>query len=193
MNETLMWGIGGGGTFLITLITFFLALSSRISENTNAARAAEERARIADIAAANALSKQDSLLRELNESKIAMAAKISTLETKVDTMWAFQMRRAASEAVSLGIGKMESPLTLNDDAIKTLDPIRGELESFGKTMISNGCGDAQVLLEIEKQFGDKLLSDTCIPMRMSHGACLLLAYAIAMQKSEIDLSKLQSH
>jgi len=127
------------------------------------------------------------LLRDLNDAKVASAAKISALETKVDTMWAFQMRRAVSEAVTSGVGNMNSPLIFAESAIQAMEPFKARLVNFGKRIPENTT-DARVLLEIEREFGEELLKDVCVPFKLSHGACLLLAYQVAMGRSDIDFN-----
>ena len=117
---------------------------------------------------------------------IKMSAKFGRLELKVDTMWAFQMRRAMSEVVESGIGSLNSPLIFNEDAKRALDPLRSELVNFAAKLQIN-ISDGELLLEIEHEFGDRLLMQVCVPCKLSHGACLLLAMAIAKQSDKIDI------
>jgi hypothetical protein len=113
-------------------------------------------------------------------------ARIAGIDVKVDTMWAFQMRRALSEAVSSGLASVNSPIVFTPEAIASLDPIRDELLAFWKT-VPEGTSDAAALLLIEARFGEDLLRLVCIPCGLSHGACLLLAMTIAKGSSQISL------
>jgi len=117
---------------------------------------------------------------------IRSSARFAKLELKVDTMWGFQMRRAMSEVVDKGIGTMNSPLVFNDDARKRLEPLKDALIRFYQ-MLPPTTSDGEVLLAIEKDFGDDLLDRVCIPCGLSHGACLLLAMAIAKQTDVLEL------
>jgi len=117
---------------------------------------------------------------------VRSSARFAKLELKVDTMWGFQMRRAMSEVVDKGIGTMNSPLIFNDDARKRLEPLKDDLISFYQKL-PPATPDGEVLLAIEKDFGDDLLDRVCIPCGLSHGACLLLAMAIAKQTDILEL------
>lgn len=112
--------------------------------------------------------------------------RLGELELKVDTMWAFQMRRAMSETVSTGLGSMNSPLIFSDFARHSLDPIEAELKELWRQTLQF-MDDAEALLEIERVYGDRLLTLVCVPCGLSHGACLLLAFSVASDKREIEL------
>lgn len=104
---------------------------------------------------------------------------------KVDTMWSFQIRRAMSEVVDKGLGDMNSPLHFNEMAYKSLEPIKSKLINFYSNL--QPMKDSEVLLAIESKFGDELLNLVCIPCGLSHGACLLLAYAVAKQTTDLEI------
>lgn len=110
----------------------------------------------------------------------------AAITVKVDTMWSFQMRRAMSEAVDRKLGTMESPLTFTPEAIAALDPLKDELIEFYKSVPAS-MSDGEVLIEIEQKFGDRLLELVCIPLHLTNGACLLLAYSVAKQATSLEL------
>lgn len=112
---------------------------------------------------------------------------LGEMRTKVDTMWAYQMRRAMSEVVQSGIGKMESPISFDESTRAHLSPIRDRLRAWWN---NNGKddNDASSLLEIERIFGDELLKLVCVPCRLSHGACLLLALAVAKDTGKLEVT-----
>ena len=76
---------------------------------------------------------------------IKWSMRLGALEVKVETMWAFQMRRAISETVASGMGTLNSPLKFSDLAIASLEPIKQDLLEFWKTM-PPGISDAEALL-----------------------------------------------
>jgi len=125
-------------------------------------------------------------LTDLKDAKNQLA-RLGAVEVKVDTMWAFQIRRGMVEVVERGAGTMSSPLTFSKEALEALDPLKHALILFYKGL-PKGKSDADVLLEIEAQFGEQLLEKVCLPCRLSHGACLLLAYAVAKQAPILDIS-----
>ncbi len=118
------------------------------------------------------------------------AVKLAKLEVKVDTMWDFQMRRAFSEAVKTGVATMNSPLHFDQEVRENLAPIRDELQQFWKTHHTVPMLDFIIMLETK--FGDQLLKEICIPRGLSHGACLLVALAVARGVDTIDLEDLKS-
>ena len=118
------------------------------------------------------------------------AVKIAKLEVKVDTMWDFQMRRAFSEAVTTGVGTMNSPLKFDEQVRSTLDPLKAELQDFYKIHETTQLMDFIIMLE--NNFGDRILKDVCIPLGLSHGACLLIALAVAKNTDTLELDDLKS-
>ena len=99
--------------------------------------------------------------------------KIATLQVKVDTMWSFTLRRAQSEAVATGFATMNSPIMITDEAAKLVEPILGPLVELYKRC--NGMDDASFAIEIERNLGDRLLREVCIPNKLFLGACLFIA------------------
>lgn len=119
--------------------------------------------------------------------KHAMDVRVKELEIKVETMWAFQMRRAFSEAVEKGVAVANSPLTFLPGVRERLDPIKEELIAWWKET-GHVMSNALALLDIERLFGDRLLQVVCLPCNLTHGACLLLAMAVAKETREIDIT-----
>ena len=119
-----------------------------------------------------------------------MAARFGALELKVDTMWAFQMRRAMSEVVEKGIGTINSPLIFSKEARGALEPIKAALIDFydNKVTEDEKLNDSLFLLAVERVFGKELLELVCVPCRLTHGACLLLAMAVAKQSDALEIT-----
>lgn len=106
------------------------------------------------------------------------AERIARIEVKVDTLWDFQMRRAVAEAVSKGVATINSPLKVTGHAMKWAACLADELQSFYARVGSDLC-ERDLYIELEREFGDRLLMNLCIPKGVSHGACLLIAAAVA--------------
>ena len=117
------------------------------------------------------------------------ATKFGALQLKVDTMWAFQIRRAMSEVVQTGLGEMNSPLVFTPEAYASLAPIKPQLIRFFDSLPDSiRSDDAESLLAIERAYGDELLLRTCVPHKLTHGACLLMALAIAKrQENKLEI------
>jgi|SRR6185369_1446310 len=115
-------------------------------------------------------------------------SRFSKLEFKVDTMWAFLLRRAQSELLHKGFGKMNSPLVLTEAGKLAIAPMVSDLSAFYKTL-SPKLDDVQVAMYIEQKFGDRLLKEICLPHDFSMGACLVLAVKAAKEPETIKVKK----
>lgn len=105
------------------------------------------------------------------------ATRMAKLEVKVDTMWAFQMRRGAAEAVTNSIATINSPLNFHADALAALSPMKERLSLFAQE--HTGIPEVDFFMLLERAFGDELVWRFCIPMKASQGACLLAAMQVA--------------
>lgn len=105
---------------------------------------------------------------------------IAKLEVKVDTMWAFQMRRSISESVQKGVATMNSPVKVTPEAKAWFETLRAELQAFyaklGRKLTAH-----EMALEIERRFGDRMLKEVCIPQGLYEGVCLLIAMEVAKE------------
>lgn len=105
------------------------------------------------------------------------ATRMAKLEVKVDTMWAFQMRRGAAEAVTNQIADLNSPLAFHTDALEALSPMKERLALFAQE--HDGVSEVEFFWMLERSFGDELVKRFCIPFNVSQGACLLAAMQVA--------------
>lgn len=105
------------------------------------------------------------------------ASRMARLEVKVETMWAFQMRRGAAEAVTNQIATLNSPLSFRADALEALSPMKERLALFAQE--HNGASEVEFFWMLERAFGDELVKRFCIPFNVSQGACLLAAMQVA--------------
>ncbi len=119
---------------------------------------------------------QDDLNMAVDKATKA-AERTASLEVKVNTMWEFQLRRAEAEVVQKGLGSKNSPLIINDDAKDWLVEMAPQLRKFYVGVSDQP--DSDVLLLLEKEFGAELMEKVCIPRGLGHGACLLIALAVA--------------
>jgi hypothetical protein len=105
------------------------------------------------------------------------AREMATLTVKVDTMWSFTMKRAVSEAVNNDLMRHNSPLEITAKGYSFIKPMAQELwnyyQNYSET--SNKLSDAELALAIERDFGERLLKEVCIPNGMLYGECVILA------------------
>jgi len=100
--------------------------------------------------------------------------KFIKMEVKVDTMWNFQMRMAENELLNKGYATKNSPLAISPEALKLLEPIKGELRAFYESHGKN-LTDHELELKLEKHFGELLSTLLCIPLKLEVGGCLIIA------------------
>jgi hypothetical protein len=110
----------------------------------------------------------------------AFEDRLVKLEQRLDNLWDFQLRRASVEALQRGIGKMNSPLILSEEAKSWMAELAAELKTFyrrfGRTL-----SVAQLAEEIERRYGDEIVKKVCIPHGLFQGACLLIAMEVARE------------
>lgn len=112
------------------------------------------------------------------------AVKMTRLEVKVDTMWSMLLKRAVVEGVSLGLMEVHSPIRLVNNSGKILESMSEELQKFYIEKCK-GLDEAHSALEIEREFGARLVKDICIPNNISFGVCILIALAIAKNEDTL--------
>lgn len=109
--------------------------------------------------------------------------KFGQLATKVDTMWEFQMRRAVSEGVKQGVLRRNSPIALDENAKQWMSGLAGQLRTFYARQ-GRRLTEADLALEIERRFGDRILHEVCIPNGLFQGSCLVIAMQIAKEVNQ---------
>jgi hypothetical protein len=112
------------------------------------------------------------------------------LKLKVDTMWAFQMRRAETDAVGAGVARLNSPLVFEPQFLSMFHSLRDELVEFGQHY--EHLKQLDFLVILERHFGDALVHSVCLPSKMPYGVCLLAAMQVALRAEgglALDLSR----
>lgn len=112
--------------------------------------------------------------------------RFAKLEVKVDTLWGFHMRTGANEVITRGIGTMNSPVVIGDEAKAWLRELKFELQKFYRGLGRHNLTDSELCLEIERRFGKQLMEKVCIPHQLQQGACLLIALAVARETPSND-------
>ena len=106
------------------------------------------------------------------------ATRLAKIEVKVETLWAFQMRRGAAEAVTSNMATLNSPLDFNPDVLAALDPMKERLRIFAQE--HQGVTEIDFFMLLERAFGDELVKRFCIPLKVNQGACLLASMQVAL-------------
>ena len=97
------------------------------------------------------------------------------LDTKVDTLWAFQMRRAQSEMVKIGWGEAHSPVHINATGLAAVAPFLDMFLPFYAGLLASdpNISEQDMFVAFEQKFGDYILQKICIPNGLTSGSCLL--------------------
>ena len=109
---------------------------------------------------------------------------IATIKERVEVIWEFLMRRALSEAVKIGVATINSPVKIDPEACKWFGDMEAGLRALYEQF--TGFSDAQMMLEIERRFGEKILKEVCLPHGLFAGACLFIALEVAKRANAAE-------
>lgn len=108
------------------------------------------------------------------------SGRLAVIEDRVKTMWDFLWRRAQSEVIKDKLGVMNSPIVVHDSSKEWMRGLAKELRTFYERL-GRHLSDKELAFEIERQFGDRLLAEVCIPHGLHLGACLVIAVQVAKE------------
>ncbi len=114
-----------------------------------------------------------------------VSVRMAKLELKVETIWDFLVRRAFSEAVEKGVAKMNSPVSITPEARNMMGEMIPILQYYYKQE-GYKLSDGELMLDIERRFGDDLLRLVCLPNKLDAGACLIMALMVAKEINPQD-------
>jgi len=97
---------------------------------------------------------------------------------RTDTLYKLWIDSALAKSVSVGAGSLNSPFIVSEEAKEWLGPIREELREFyarfGRQMT-----DEQLMTEIYRNWGSRLLTEVAIPMDKPHEVAMIVAMETA--------------
>ena len=122
----------------------------------------------------------------LTLSLYVLVFRIKDIENGYQVMWLFLFRRARAEIINKGLGEERSPLRIKPEAIALFPPelitsIRSFYRGLGRHPTSR-----ELLLDIERRFGARIVAEVCIPQGLFEGACLLIALAVATGNPTVE-------
>lgn len=124
--------------------------------------------------------------RTANNTIAEHRERFAKLEVKVDTLWAFLLRRAEVEATTSRLADRNSPLQVRDSALALFAPIAPQLKAFHRSA-GDGLSNADLALQIEHRFGRQITDTVCTPNGFTFGACLIVAIAVATSNSVVEV------
>lgn len=98
----------------------------------------------------------------------------SAITVKVDTLWAFLLQRGKVEAIEKGYGKLNSPFTINPDIKDWLLGLAITKEIAQYCYNNSFKTEYDKAYAIERKFGERLVSEICVPKNVNKGACLVM-------------------
>ena len=108
------------------------------------------------------------------------AVKIAKMEVKVDTIWDFMMRSTKAQTVRAGFGEMNSPILFTEEAKNLVLPLGIDLRKFYAEK-GYRLTDTELALEVGRVFGERLLTEVCVPHKLYHGTAVLIAAEVAKE------------
>jgi hypothetical protein len=109
---------------------------------------------------------------------VQLSIAFGQMRLKVDTMWEFQVRRAAVQAVNRGLAVMNSPLRPTEEAVKWFAGLDPKLQEADNTRWK-ALPEHDMLLAIEREFGEEIMKEVCIPHNLWDASCLIIAACVA--------------
>jgi len=104
--------------------------------------------------------------------------RLSKVEVHTTTLWEFVLRRGMAEAIQKGAATMNSPIRLTAEAIEWMAGLSIELREAYEDRWKD-LDDVALSVAIEKEFGERITVEVCLPHNITNSACLLIARAVA--------------
>ena len=103
-----------------------------------------------------------------------LSYRFGQLETKVNTLWDFIVRRGKAAAVKKGWGEFSSPFRLNVQGLAVVQPFLDQFLPFYVDLLKREppLTERDMYIEFERKFGDFILEKLCLPYGLSEGECL---------------------
>lgn len=99
------------------------------------------------------------------------------MELKLDIIWTYLLERGIASMITNGLATMNSPIVISDEAVSWFDDLKSDLKRiYNKNKLAK---DTQLAFEIQKELGDRLFKEICIPHRVNNGECISIALAVA--------------
>lgn len=112
--------------------------------------------------------------------------KLARLETKVETMWEFMVKRGKIELLQRGLGEMNSPIKITAEALSWFAPMQDDLKRFYAEHLV-GVNENEARLQIERKFSDRLVKEICLPHNLQAAACLIIALVVAKGEDKVEM------
>jgi hypothetical protein len=125
--------------------------------------------------------KESKSVEKITADITAIQLSCAEMRVKVDTMWAYQFRRAVTEGANKGLVDVNSPAR-PIPALRALfdNGLRKSLTEFYSTL-PEGTSDFEAAITLEHEFGDRLMKLIALPNKLHYGVVLVGALSVAKE------------
>jgi hypothetical protein len=106
--------------------------------------------------------------------------KYKNIEDRLDLVWDYLIKRAETEFILKGLGTINSPYLITDEVRSWYAPIAKDLKNFYNKVGIN-LTNRELFTMIDKEFGEWIKINVCIPHGLEAGSCILAAIAVAKE------------
>jgi hypothetical protein len=122
------------------------------------------------------------------EAKEKDIERMTRLEVHVETLWDFHIRRSMVEATNKGLGTLNSPFILTDEAREMGSVLKDDLLKWYNALPDRDTlNERDLFIKIEGAFGERLIKEMCIPYGVLEGTCILISIALIKGESGVGL------
>lgn len=116
------------------------------------------------------------------------AAKIAVIEDRVQTLWLAWLRRGIVEGIHNDMFTVNSPTHLLPKSARMFATMITDLRAWYR-LLPDPMTDPEIQERIEKQFGERIVKEVCIPNNIHNASCLHSALELC-RIAEEDLRRL---
>jgi len=128
------------------------------------------------------------LRRSDSEAREEEVERMTRIEVHVETLWDFHIRRSMVEATNRGLGTLNSPFVMTEDAMSMGESLKDDLLDWYADYVTKvpNSNDRDLFIEIERVFGERLIREMCMPNKIQEGTCILIAIALMKGENKLD-------
>ena len=120
-------------------------------------------------------------LGTLDEKVDRLTDEVDKLRADKDAIWKALTQRGRVEGITKGLLVVNSPDVIVPEALEWFKPLETALQAFYREYGTRGLTDEQLMLEIQKRFGETIVDIICVPRRLDQLFCLRIALHVAKQ------------
>ena len=108
------------------------------------------------------------------------STQIAAISVKIDTLWDFHMKRGQIEGLHMGAMTRNSPLSLTQVARDWFTSLEADVKTWYRKT-DKRVSDRDLFVLLEKEFGQRITDEICIPHQITREVCLAGAVLICRE------------